>query len=171
MTGQMRPLPWRLDSTQSGMARWFTWQCITRYSRTNTLAILDNRQLDKSLKSWFPGPSLFMYVCIYLAVVGSLAHALFSHSGEQGLPSGCRAQPSHCGGPSRCGPQALEHSGFSNYDALSQLSQGTRDLPRPGIEPVSLADGFFTPELPGKPCRSHFEFFWPYTVIFILSTQ
>ena len=65
-----KALPWSMDSTQSGMAWWFIWQCITWYSWTNTLAILDNRQLGKNLKSWFPVPSLFMYLCIYLAVLG-----------------------------------------------------------------------------------------------------
>ena len=29
------------------------------------------------------------------------------------------------------------------------------DLPRPGIEPVSLAGGFFTTESPGKPLQMY----------------
>ena len=43
------------------------------------------------------------FLCLFLAVLG--LHCC----GEQGLPSGCRAQPSPCGGFSFCSSWALEH--------------------------------------------------------------
>ena len=88
---------------------------------------------------------------------------LFSSCGKQGLLSGCGAQASRCGGFS-CGVQALEHASFSSCSlralghrlnscgAEAQLLHSRRDLPRPGIEPVSPTSvgRFFTTELPGK---------------------
>ena len=55
-------------------------------------------------------------------------------------------------GLSSCGSQALEHR-LSGCGIPAWLLHGLRDLPGPGIEPVSpaLAGGFFTTESPGKP--------------------
>ena len=54
-------------------------------------------------------------------------------------------------GFSRCGSWTLEHR-LSNCGAWAYLLRGMRDLPRPGIEPVSpaLAGRFLTTEPPGK---------------------
>ena len=59
---------------------------------------------------------------------------------------------SRCIGFSSCSSGALEHS-LSSCGAWAKLHCGIRDLPGPGIEPVSpaLAGGFFTAEPPGKP--------------------
>ena len=45
--------------------------------------------------------------------------------------------------------------GLSSCGALASLLRGMRDLPRPGIQPMSpaLAGGFFTTEPPGKPWK------------------
>ena len=55
------------------------------------------------------------------------------------------------------GSQALEHR-LNNCGARAQLLHGMWDLPRPGIEPESLAlqGGVFTHKSPGKPQ----EFVW-----------
>jgi len=47
------------------------------------------------------------------------------------------------------GFQAIEHT----FNSMAYLFHGMWDLPRPGIEPTSLAlaGGFFTTEPPGKP--------------------
>ena len=72
---------------------------------------------------------------------------------------------SHCSGFPFCEAQALGHTGFSSFgsEALecrlsssaagAYLLHGMWDLPRPGLEPLSLAltGGFFTTEPPGKP--------------------
>ena len=50
------------------------------------------------------------------------------------------------------------HAGFSSCGARAQLLRGMWDLPRPGLEPVSLAlaGGLLTTEPPGKPGRPTF---------------
>ena len=55
-------------------------------------------------------------------------------------------------GLSSCGSWALEHRP-SSCGAWAQLLHSMRDLPGPGMEPVSpaLAGGFSTTALPGKP--------------------
>ena len=54
-------------------------------------------------------------------------------------------------GLSSCGSQALEHR-LSSCGARAELLHGMRDLPRPGIEPVSpaLAGGLLTTAPPEK---------------------
>ena len=54
-------------------------------------------------------------------------------------------------GLSSCISQTLGHR-LRSCGARAQLPRGMRDLPGPGVEPVSpaLAGGFFTTELPGK---------------------
>ena len=53
--------------------------------------------------------------------------------------------------------------GFSRQEYWSELSfPPPGDLPEPGIKPVSpvtlaLEGGFFTTELPGKPCKKYKE--------------
>ena len=68
-----------------------------------------------------------------------------------GLPSGCSAWASPCGGSSRCGAQSLGHL-LSGCGAWASLLCGLWNLPRPAIEPMSptLAGEFFTTEPPGK---------------------
>ena len=58
----------------------------------------------------------------------------------------CCVGASHCGGFSYCGARALGFQAsvvaahwFSSFSAQVQLLRGTRDPPRSGIEPVSLA--------------------------------
>ena len=59
-------------------------------------------------------------------------------------------------------PPAAEHRlqtrRLSNCGPRAQLLRGTRDPPRPGLEPVSpaLAGGFPTTAPPGKPCLAKF---------------
>ena len=89
-----------------------------------------------------------------------------------GLLSSCSAWASHCGSFSCCraqalgrssfsscgmwlssgSPQALEHR-LSSCGTQASVLHSTRDLPGPGIKPVSLAlaGGFSTTELPIKP--------------------
>ena len=64
------------------------------------------------------------------------------------------------GGLSHGGAQALEHR-LRSCGARAYLLLGMWDLPRPGVEPVSLtlAGRFFTTELPGKPQERFFFFF------------
>ena len=124
-----------------------------------------------------PGNSnvISSYLFTYLFLAGQALHrcvGLFSSWSEWGPLSGCSARVSHCSGFSCCGAQALEHLGFllvarglSNCDsrvpehrlnccdARAQFLHGMGTLPRPGIEPVSLAlqGGFLTTGPSGKP--------------------
>ena len=72
----------------------------------------------------------------------------------------CSARPSHCGGFSCCGAQALglrasvvAARGLCSCGARASLLRSMWDLPGPGLEPVSpaLAGGFLTTLPPGKP--------------------
>ena len=86
--------------------------------------------------------------------------------------SSCSVQAARCGGLSCCGAQSLGHMSFSSCDvwaqqlwleafrgqvmscgSWAQLPRGLWDLPRPGMEPVSLAlqGEFSTTGPPGKP--------------------
>ena len=58
----------------------------------------------------------------------------------------------HCGGFPCCRSGSLELAGFSSRGIQAQLPLGMWNLPRPGIEPVSLGleGGFLTTGLPGK---------------------
>ena len=62
---------------------------------------------------------------------------------------------------SDCGTQALECKGFNNFGVEAKLPCGMRDLPRPGIQPVSpvSAGRFFTTRPPGK-SRFWLNFCW-----------
>ena len=53
----------------------------------------------------------------------------------------------------------LQTRRLSNCGSRAQLLRGTRDLPRPGLEPVSpaLAGRFSTTAPPGKPCCLSFK--------------
>ena len=67
---------------------------------------------------------------------------------QQGLLSSCHARPSCYSGSSCCTDSRAHRLG--NSDAWLHC-HGVRNLPRPGIEPVSpaLAGGFLTPRPPG----------------------
>ena len=58
----------------------------------------------------------------------------------------------HCGGFSCCRAWALGCVGFNSYVTWSYLPRGMRNLPGPGIKPVSpaLAGGFLTTGPPWK---------------------
>ena len=67
----------------------------------------------------FPGKEPWpFFFSKYLLISGSLGlHCrtwAFSSCSEQGLLPGCRAQASHAGGYSCCGPRAVGPSGFSS---------------------------------------------------------
>ena len=72
---------------------------------------------------------LYFSVCLLLAELDLRCERPFSSCGERGA--------AHCSGFS-CGAQALGHVGFSSCGARAQLPHGTWDLPRLGVEPVSL---------------------------------
>ena len=109
-----------------------------------------------------PRPSFFFFF-LWLCWVFVAARA-FSGCFKQGMLSSCRAWASHCSGSSCCRARTLGAwasivvaRGLSSCDFLALnhgLNRcGARDLPRPGIEPVSsaLVVGFFTTEPLGKP--------------------
>ena len=64
---------------------------------------------------------------------------------------GMRASAGVVCGLGCCGPRALEHR-LDSCDAWALLPQGRRNLPRPGIKPMSpiLAGGLLTAGPPGK---------------------
>ena len=84
----------------------------------------------------------------------------FSSCSEQGLTTlCCSAQASYCGGFSCCRARALGAQAsvvvarrLSSCGAQAKMPCGMRDLPGPGLEPVSpaLAGGFLTTAPPGK---------------------
>ena len=79
-----------------------------------------------------------------------------------GLLSTCSVRASHYGGFSccrawaqgSCGTWAQLELRLNSCDVWALLPHSMWDLPGLGIEPVSpaFAGGFFTTELPGKPC-------------------
>ena len=64
-----------------------------------------------------------------------------------------------CSGFSRCGAQALGHTGFNSCGARALLPYSIWDPPRPGIRPVfpSLAGRFLTTGARGKSCPIFFK--------------
>ena len=115
-----------------------------------------------SLNSWsLNHHPLFLKLFIFGCAGSSLLHGLFSSRGKQGLLSSCGVWASHCGGFSRraawahglrsCSLQALGR--LRSCGAQAQPLCGMRDLPRPGMEPVSpaLAGRIFTTQPPGRP--------------------
>jgi hypothetical protein len=60
---------------------------------------------------------------VWLSWVFVAARGLFSSCGEQGLPSHCGVQSSHCSGFSSWGAQALEHTGLSSCGTWAQHLQ------------------------------------------------
>ena len=119
--------------------------------------------------------SLFVYIILFIygCAGSSLLHRLFSSCGEWellfvavwGLLTavaslvaehgfwGSQASVAAMRGLSSGASQAPEHS-HSSCGTWARLLLHMWDLPRPGIEPVSLAlaGRFFTTEPPGKPC-------------------
>ena len=98
----------------------------------------------------------FFFKFFYLCCTGSLLlFTSFLWLQEQRLLSSCHARPSCYSGSSCCTDSRAHRLG--NSDAWLHC-HGVRNLPRPGIEPVSpaLAGGFLTPRPPGEvqPCSS-----------------
>lgn len=106
---------------------------------------------------------LFLFGC-----TGSLLlHGLSLVAVSRGYSFIAVPRASRCSGFSCCGTQAPESTGFSSCGSWAleyrlsscgvwpYLLWGMWDLPRPGIEPVSIAlqGGFFTTEPSGKPLR------------------
>ena len=75
----------------------------------------------------------------------------FSSYGKQG-PLLIAVRGPHTIAASLVAEHRLQTCRLSNCGSRAQLLRGMWDFPRPGIEPVSpaLADGFLTPEPPGK---------------------
>ena len=119
-----------------------------------------------------------IYFYLFFGCTGSLLlRTVFLQLRQVGVTLRCGAQASHCGGfsccrawalgvwasvvvargLSSCGLRALERR-LSSCGARAQLLRGMWDLPRPGLEPPSLAlaGGFLTTAPPGK---SYFQFF------------
>ena len=104
---------------------------------------------------------LFIALHGLLIVVASLV-------AEHGLQAHGLQQLQHAGsvvvarGLSSCGSRALEHR-LSSCGAQVQLLRGMWDLPRPGVEPVSLAltGGFLTTEPPGKSLALLSDLYFP----------
>ena len=107
---------------------------------------------------------LAFFFLIFDCAGSSCCKQAFSSFSEWGLFSSCGTQASHCSDISCCGAQALGYTGFSSCGSQgpecgllscgpsAQLPQGMWDLPRSGIEPVSLAlqGRFSTTGPPGK---------------------
>ena len=88
--------------------------------------------------------------CSLVATSGLLS-VMASLVGEHGL-WGTWASAVAAHGLSNCAFQALEHR-LSSCSIWAYLLRSNRDLPKPGIEPISpaLAGRFFTTEPPEKP--------------------
>ena len=115
---------------------------------------------------WSDGTRATMLAFFFLAVLGlcCCSRALSSY-GKWGPLWGYSAQAPHCHGFSSFGAWSLGHTGFSSCSSWAlecrliscgtwTQSPGTMwDLPRLGIEPVSLAwqGGFLTTRPPRKP--------------------
>ena len=114
--------------------------------------------------------NLFIYLFLFLAALGLRCCArAFSSCGERGLllvvvrglliavASLVRSTGSRHVGFSSCGTWALERR-LSSCSARALSLRGMWDFLGPGIEPVSptLAGGFLTTVLPGKPPNAEF---------------
>ena len=106
----------------------------------------------------------YLFIYLFLAVLGLRCCAqAFSSCGKRGLlfvavrglfsavASLVAEHGLQAHGLSSCGSRALERR-LSSCGSRAQLLRGMWDLPRPGLEPVSLAlaDGFSTTAPPGK---------------------
>ena len=96
----------------------------------------------------------FIYLFIYLLAVLGLRFCAraFSSCGKRGpLFIAMRGPPTIAA--SLVAEHRLQTRRFSNCGSRAQLPRGMRDLPRPGLEPVSpaLAGRFSTTAPPGKP--------------------
>ena len=114
--------------------------------------------------------NLFIYLFLFFAALGLRCCArAFSSCGERGLllvvvrglliavASLVRSTGSRHVGFSSCGTWALERR-LSSCSARALSLRGMWDFLGPGIEPVSptLAGGFLTTVLPGKPPNAEF---------------
>ena len=117
--------------------------------------ILTQAYILKLLNSPSPFLNCPLQSSIYLFMTALGLHCLirpFSSCAEWGLFSSYGAWASHCGGFCGGGAWALGQAGFSRCGSWAYLPCSTRNLPRPGIEPVSLAlaSKFFTTRPSGK---------------------
>ena len=107
----------------------------------------------------FKGVNYFLFLCLFLAVMGLCC---CMGSSLQGLVFCCSVQPSHCGGFSRCGAQAL--GAWASVVAVCRLwssglvvvglvALGPVGSSQTRIEPESpaLQGGLSTTRPPGKP--------------------
>ena len=101
-------------------------------------------------------PSFFFFFLINLFILFGCIGSLLLHAGFLQLWG---VGASHCGGFSCCGVQALGMRapvvvarGLSSCDTRAQVLRGMWDLPRPGLEHVSLAlaGRFLATAPPGK---------------------
>ena len=97
-------------------------------------------------------PFFINYLLIFGFAGSSLLHGLFSSCSKRGLLSSCNAWASHCSGFCYCGARAPGYRLPLSCGTQAYFLFGMRDLPRPGIEPLSsaLAGRFFTTEPPWK---------------------
>ena len=107
-------------------------------------------------EGWYKAEHFFkIYFYLFLAALGLHCCAgAFSSCFERGLLL-LWSMGSRRVGFSSCGSWALECR-LSSCGAWAQLLRGMWDLPRPGLEHVSLAlaDGFLTTAPPGKPMQN-----------------
>ena len=113
-------------------------------------------------------PILSFFSVFYLAALGlGCCTRAFSGCSEWGRLSSCGVRVCHCSGFSCCRAWALGSAGFrscstwalvaaarglSSCNAQAQLLQGTWNLPRPGLEPVS-------PVVAGRFLRRYFSIY------------
>ena len=137
-----------------------------------------------------------MYLFIFGYAGSSLLHVLFSSCGEGALLqlrcTGFSLKWLFCFGAwtrghmgcSGCGLCALEHRlsswgscalehRLSSWGSWAQVLYSMWNLPRPRMEPISLAlaGRFFTTEPPGKPLFSLYYFIFNYTIRCLLILQ
>ena len=107
--------------------------------------------LTKACLEFFFFLSLFIY--LFLAVLGlRFCARAFSSCGKQG-PLFIAVRGPLTIAASLVAEHRLQTHRLSSCGSRAQLLRSTRDLPRPGLEPVSpaLAGGFSTTAPPGKP--------------------
>ena len=92
---------------------------------------------------------IYLWLCWVFVSVRELSLVVASGGHSS---SWCARHASHYRGLSCCGAQAQTRR-LSNCGSRAQLLQGTWDLPRPGLEPMSpaLAGRLSTTAPPGKP--------------------
>ena len=100
----------------------------------------------------------YLFIYLFLAVLGlRFCARAFSSCGKRG-PLLITARGPLTIAASPVAEHRLQMRRLSNCGSRAQSLRGTRDPPRPGLEPVSpaLAGRFSTTAPPGKPCHSTF---------------